>query len=138
MPASREVKGSEIGTVVRHRLNRETGKYEPASPQQLFIKGPIPLDWMARANSLPGKAGAVGLGLWFLKGVTRSNEVKVTSQVEKIAGCSRKAVYAALAALEVAELIRMQKRPGCRPAVEILDAKRGAICGVGLYAPVDP
>ncbi len=120
MIASREMKEAEIGTVVRYRHNQTTGAFEPASAQQLFIKGPIPLDWMGAANSLPGKAGAVGLGLWFLKGVTRSNEVKVTGQVEKIAGCSRKSLYAGLAALERARLIRVQRKPGCRPVVEII------------------
>lgn len=113
----------EADTVVPYRLNRRTGEYEPVPPKQLFIKGPIPLDWITTANSLPGKAGAVGLGLWFLKGVTCSNVVKVTSQVEQIAGCSRKAVYAALEALEAAGLVQVQKSPGRRPIVEVISGR---------------
>ncbi len=86
-------------------FNPATGTHEARPPTQKFIKGPIPLEWISRANALPGKAGAVGMTLWFLVGVQGARTVKLTGEVEKIAGCGRKAVYHALVALEVAGLM---------------------------------
>lgn len=85
-----------------------------------FIKGPIPLAWIAQANALPGKAGAVGAALWFLAGVKKTRAFRTTRQVEEIAACGRKAVYAALEALQAAGLIKFTPAKGARPAVEIL------------------
>ena len=66
------------------------------------------------------KAGAVGIALWFLVGVKKSQSFRATRQIEEIAGCGRKAVYAALDALENAGLIKFSPAPGARPIVEIL------------------
>jgi hypothetical protein len=107
------------GPVQRHVFNLQTGAYEARSSQPKFIKGPIPLHWISEANSLPGKARAVGLALWFLVGVKRSMTIKITGQIEEIAACGRKAVYSALDALESAGLIRKSNAPGCRPTIEI-------------------
>jgi hypothetical protein len=109
----------DVGPVQRHVFNHQTGDYEARSHHPKFIKGPIPLDWISKANSLPGKAGAVGLALWFLVGVTRSTTIKITGQIEEIAACGRKAVYSALEALDSAGLIRKSNAAGCRPTVEI-------------------
>ncbi len=86
----------------------------------LFIKGPLPLDWIASANSLPGKAGAVGLAIWFLVGVRASKIVKLTKQVEQIAACQRKAVYTAILSLEEAGLISVTRRKGARATVTVM------------------
>lgn len=40
--------------------NKETESHTARAPTRKSIKGPIPLDWISRANALPGKAGAVG------------------------------------------------------------------------------
>ena len=109
----------DVGPVQCHVFNRRTGVHEARSTQPKFIKGPIPLAWISKANSLPGKAGAVGLALWFLVGVNRSTIIKTTRQIETIAACGRKAVYSALEALESAGLIRKNNAPGRRPTVEI-------------------
>ncbi|HXW71985.1 MAG TPA: hypothetical protein VEK34_11165 [Methylocella sp.] len=109
----------DVGPVQRHVFNHKTGAYEVRPPRPKFIKGPIPLDWISKANSLPGKAGAVGVALWFLVGVQRSTTIKTTNQIEVIAACGRKAVYSALEALEKAGLIRKSSAPGNRPPVEI-------------------
>lgn len=111
---------SDIGTVKRLRYNADTGTHEESASVEKFIKGPIPLDWISRANALPGKAGAVGLALWFLAGVQGSRTVKLTGEVERIAGCGRKAVYAAIAALETAKLIVSARKPGARPQITVV------------------
>lgn len=106
--------------VTRFAYNKETESHTARAPTKKFIKGPIPMDWISRANALPGKAGAVGLALWFLAGVQKSQTVKLTGEVEKIAGCGRKAVYAGLAALEGAGLVSVERRKGARASIAIL------------------
>lgn len=119
-PKAQKTVDPDIGPVKRLRYNTDTGTHEEAAPVEKFIKGPIPLDWIARANALPGKAGAVGLALWFLVGVQRSRTVKLTSEVTRIAGCERKAVYSGLGELERAGLIVTDRRPGARAHVQII------------------
>ncbi|MDP1527682.1 MAG: hypothetical protein Q8M20_17910 [Rhodocyclaceae bacterium] len=105
--------------VKRLAFNPATGTHEARAPTAKFIRGPIPLEWISRANALPGKAGAVGLALWFLVGVQGSRTVKLTGEVERIAGCGRKAVYQALNALERTGLIICTRRPGARMLLQL-------------------
>ena len=102
------------------RFDKAAGRYTPAKRGEKFVKGPIPLWWISQANSLSGKAGAVGLALWFLRGVQRTDCVKLTAEVRSIAGCKRQAVYHALEALEGAGLVVVHSKPGAYPTVEIL------------------
>lgn len=108
-------------TVKRLAFNPATGTHEARAPTAKFIKGPIPLEWISRANALPGKAGAVGMALWFLVGVQGSRTVKLTGEVEKIASCGRKAVYQALDALAAAGLISCNRKTGARAVVTMLE-----------------
>ena len=101
------------------RFDKAAGRYTPAKRGEKFVKGPIPLWWISQANSLSGKAGAVGLALWFLRGVQRTDCVKLTAEVRSIAGCKRQAVYHALEALEGAGLVVVHSKPGAYPTVEI-------------------
>ena len=102
-------------------FNAVSGTFEPKKVVGgAFIKGPLPLDWITSANSLPGKAGAVGLAIWFLVGVKASKTVKLTRQVEQIAGCHRKAVYAAVSNLEEAGLISVQRSKSARATVTVI------------------
>ncbi len=109
----------DIGPVKRLRYNADTGTHEESAPVEKFIKGPIPLDWISRANALPGKVGAVGLALWFLAGVQGSRTVKLTGEVERIAGCGRKAIYSALRLMATKGLILVDMRRGRRAVVTL-------------------
>jgi len=109
------------GPVQRLSFDEGLGNFvERSSGSAQFIKGPVPLAWITQANALPGKAGAVGIALWFLAGVKKTRAFRTTRQVEEIAACGRKAVYAALEALQAAGLIKFTPAKGARPAVEIL------------------
>ena len=92
------------------------------SPLQLghFVKGPIPLAWLGSAAGLPGKALAVGLAIWFQRGLKKRETVTLTGSVLNQLGVSRHAKYRALAALEKAGLVRVERRTGKNPTVEIL------------------
>lgn len=100
-----------------------------------FILGPLCFTWLAQANALPGKAGAVGLALWFLRGVTRSSRFRLTREVEQLAGCNRQATYHALTALEQAGLITADRVVGARPVVTILAASSGANVPIAAAGP---
>lgn len=91
-----------------------------------FLKGPIPLAGIAVANSLPGKAGAVYLLVWYLAGVNRSREaLAVTpSQATKF-GLGPRAVRRGLAALESVGLVSITRGPNRAPRVTIESPPQG-------------
>ena len=109
-----------MGPEERRRYNALTGKFELVIRGSKFILGPIDYEWKRRANSLPGKAGAIADGLLFLKGVQKSSVVKVTSEVQELAACTRQAFYRGLKALEKADLVKAHRKPGSKPVVEII------------------
>ncbi|MFA7281080.1 MAG: hypothetical protein WC100_13400 [Sterolibacterium sp.] len=117
---SSSTEDADVGPMKRLAYNPHTGTHEFRMPTKKFIKGPIPLEWIAQANALPGKAGAVGLALWFLVGVKGSQTVKLTREIERIAGCGRKAIYSALTTLQLAKLIIVQRHSGVRAVVTVL------------------
>ena len=88
-----------------------------------FLRGPIPLDWLTRAAHLPGKSPlAVALAIRFESGRQRdSATVKVTNPLVAKFGVSRKAKYSALAALEGAGLIVLDRRPKRSPLATIIE-----------------
>jgi len=97
----------------------------PPMPKRIkgeFLKGPIPLNWLSVASRLRGKAPlAVALAIWFEAGRKRSKEVRLTTAILARFGVHRKAKYTALASLEKAGLVRVQRRPRKNPIVTLLD-----------------
>lgn len=104
---------------IKLAYNPSTGRHGKQARVDRFIRGPIPFEWMQKANVLPGKAGAVGLTLWFLNGVKRSSTFAVTAEAEALAGCSRQAFARGLDALASINLIRIVRCPGARPRVTL-------------------
>lgn len=88
---------------------------------QRFLQGPITLAWLAAASRQPGKALHVSIALWFLKGLTKSWQVKLTTQVLTELGVDRHAGYRGLAALERAHLVHVVRHRGRQPVVTILE-----------------
>jgi hypothetical protein len=85
-----------------------------------FIKGPLPLEWMAAAGRLPGHALHVGLCLWYLAGLRRTETAVASYSVFAQFGVKRHAAYRALKAMERAELISVVRGPGRSPRVTLL------------------
>ena len=83
-------------------------------PYKRFIKGPIPLAWVQQAAKLPGRTLHLGMILWYLAGVRKSNKGAVSYTVAKYFGLNRHTVYRALARLEEANLIEVLRKPGRR------------------------
>lgn len=86
-----------------------------------FLQGPIPLNWLNTAGSLPGHALHVGIGLWFLAGLKKSNPIHTSPQIFRDLGVKRQAVYRALKNLMAAGLIEYKPERGKSPTVKILD-----------------
>ena len=93
---------------------------QPRKAGGKFLKGPIPLNWLSAAGLLPGKALHVGVALWFLSGVYRTNTVKLSNGVLVLFGVDRHAKYRALNFLENAGLITCKRQAGRSPVVTIL------------------
>jgi hypothetical protein len=101
--------------------NTGKGKPVPASPVRKgkFLRGPVPLAWLRCAAELPGKALAVGLMLWFLRGCRKRRTVRLTRRTLQRFGVGRKPGYRGLKNLEAAGLVRVRRRVGRSPVVTI-------------------
>jgi DNA-binding transcriptional ArsR family regulator len=98
----------------------------------LFLRGPIPLPWLARASVLPGKALAVALALYFLSGLrgNQLHDLRLSSATLKRLGVGdRSTKYRALRALERAGLVRVVRQRGKNPLVTILQDDAPADAG---------
>ena len=84
-----------------------------------FVSGPIPLAWIKSAAVLPGKALAVGVSLWFLRGLTRTSTLSFSPSTWNQFGLSRSAVYRGLKQLEAAGLLAVERHRGRCPLVTI-------------------
>jgi hypothetical protein len=100
----------------------QRGRARPPNPRQgeQVLAGPIPLRWLERAASLPGKSLHTGIALWFAAGEANSAMVPLSN----ISGCrfglERNSKYRALDWLESAGLISVERRLGKTPIVTIL------------------
>jgi hypothetical protein len=99
-------------------------KKKPKTGSGHFIKGPIPVNWIARANKFGSPAGLVGPVLWYISGLTKSKTVVLTSRKIKEFNLSRYIKYEGLKALEKAELIAVERRKKQNPIVTILDVDK--------------
>lgn len=85
-----------------------------------FLKGPVPLDWLAAAARLPGRALHVGIVVWFRAGLTRNRSVRLSRAQLVPFGVDRFAMRRALAALEAAKLLSVTRASGRSPVVTLL------------------
>lgn len=85
------------------------------------IKGPLPLDWISVACSLPGRSLHVGIAIWSAANLRRSRVVALTNVEANLFGLNRNAKYRALAWLERAGLIAVERKLGQAPRITILE-----------------
>jgi hypothetical protein len=106
--------------VKRLQLEAASGKLVVAPRKVLFLRGPIPLGWLAKAAALPGKTLNVAVALWWRQGMARGKPFKLTQSALKYLNVERDAASAGLVRLELAGLIQVERRPGQRPTISIL------------------
>src|SRR5271166_1190233 len=68
--------------------------------QGLFLRGPIPLDWLTACHDMSGKTIMVALAIWWQAGIHGRQNIKLTTAGLKRFGVDRKAKDRALTALE--------------------------------------
>jgi hypothetical protein len=111
-------------------LDKELGRYVPlptpipTKPTQrtskLFLKGPIPFEWLRKANALGGSTGIVATGLWLYVGLNSCKRFKVDSKLDQFAGVTRQTRQHALHKLKYAGLIKLTEHHGAYPFIEVI------------------
>lgn len=97
----------------------------PRQAQERFLKGPIAWTWLATAARLPGRALHVAVWIRLWTGIKKSNRIKLsTSGLARDLGVRRHTAYRGLVALEKAELVSVNRKPGCTPTVTVLDRNK--------------
>ena len=109
-----------ISSERRLQLDIDTGKLVPIPKKKLFLRGPVPIDWLSKAAELPGKTLNVALAIWWLQGMTQSELFKLTRKSLSLFGIKRDAASISLKRLEGAGLIRVQRNIGQRPTISII------------------
>ena len=105
---------------LHNALTRDSKKpRKPKGRGGFFLKGPVPIQWLGQAAQLGGKCLAVGVVLWFLCGLKRTNTVAVEHKWLAVFGVARDAASRCLHQLENAGLIAVRRRPGCSPIVTV-------------------
>jgi hypothetical protein len=117
--------------VVRLHYDRANAK-STARSNRPFIRGPIPIDWIAAASALPGKTLNTALALWWLSGMKNHNEVKMSKQAMAYFDVSTDAYRDALSRLEKARLVTVRRQPGQRAWVKINHVAQAASQGIDL------
>jgi hypothetical protein len=85
-----------------------------------FIAGPVDVVWLSQARKLGVTALWVGLGLWFLRGLRRSNSFTVSNLMMREWGVQPDAKTRALRVLEKAGLIAVERRGKRSPRVTLI------------------
>jgi hypothetical protein len=102
------------------RLSNELHNSRPVVRYPRFVSS-MPLEWVAAACKLPGKAVQVALAIWDLKSLNRSPKVLLTQKQLEIFGVLRHAAYRALRQLEAARLVIVERKSGRAPRVTVND-----------------
>jgi hypothetical protein len=103
---------------------KQAPKRAPKPPQhqegQWFLRGPIPWDWIAVAERLPGKALTLGLCLWREAGRRQQRTVKLCLRRLDLP-LGRQPAQRALRHLEKAGLVSVLRKAGHGLEVTLLD-----------------
>jgi len=107
-------------TSKRRRIARESKSSDFIDGE--FLRGRIPLAWLARACRLPGQSSLVALAIWFLVGLRgRKDNLNLTSATMRRFNADRFLKTRALKSLEKVGLIKVERNERRNPVVTILD-----------------
>lgn len=85
-----------------------------------YVTVTLPVRWIERAASLPGKALHVAMVLLYLTSLRKSPEVRFSQSTLKRFDTSRDASYDALTRMAAAGLVQLKKSPGRAHVVVLL------------------
>jgi hypothetical protein len=107
---------SQAGTSRARRVSPVRGK---------FIAGPVDVSWIVQASRLGVKALLVGLALWHLRGLRKTDTFIVSNLMLQDWGIRPDAKSRALCKLEGAGLLKVERRGKRSPQVTLVVEKRG-------------
>jgi len=99
----------------QHHSERRT-----ARARERFIKGPIPVHWIAQAFSLTPSAGKCAVALFYQRGLSRRDEFKIEPSRFVELGVDKTARHRGLLELEQAGLIACQRQKSKTPVVRLI------------------
>jgi DNA-binding transcriptional ArsR family regulator len=106
------------------------GGRRASSVRGKFIAGPVDVVWLSQARKLGVTALWVGLGLWFMRGLKRSDSFIVSNLMMQEWDVLPDAKSRALRALEKAGLITIEPRAKRSPRVTlVVEGKRSDSSG---------
>jgi len=108
----------QLDQVTARRGTRQGRKVSPF--QGKFIAGPIPVSWVCQMKRLGVTTLLVGLALWHIKGLRKSNTFVVSNLMLRDWGIQPDAKSRALRKLERAGLITVERRGKRSPQVTLL------------------
>jgi hypothetical protein len=118
--------------------SRDSETASAASPRDPFIKGPIPYPWIASACRLPGAGLRVAMASRFLCRRFRSENRWGRDAIAGGLRISTRSARRGFHAAELAGLLAVEREPGCKLAVSVLDLpepEAGPKCRP-LYGPI--
>ncbi len=79
-----------------------------------FIRGPIPLDWVAKLNQETPVCFKMGIYLWFIAGLAKSSRFKVNLSDKRLSlfGLSRTTASKSLKRIQKIGLVSVVRRAG--------------------------
>ena len=106
------------------RKNTPVTKAKSRSLKDGFLKGPVPLNWLAAAAALPGKTLHVGIAIWLAYGVLKKRRFPFTPKWHQRFSIGPRALRQSLQRLQAANLVRIERRPGSSPIITLLDTPK--------------
>ena len=100
-----------------------------------FIAGPVDVSWVRQASHLGVKALLVGLALWHIRGLRRTDSFVVSNLMLQDWGIRADAKRRALRALENADLIKVERRGKRSPQVTLVVEKKALTSPLGSFSP---
>jgi hypothetical protein len=107
--------------LVHDAETRTVGPASGKSAQRGQFIPPIPTEWFTAAVQLPGKALAVAAIIHFEAAKQHTREIKLTGRMTENFNIRQMARQRAIAALEAAGLILIERKRGSSPMVTIID-----------------
>ena len=105
------------------RFNKKTGEMVEKIKGAPFLKGPIPMSWIEKVASLPGKVLHVALAIRWLVDMNQNHPVKLTRHAMEQFNFSADAGSDAIKILEREGLIQVQRLKGQRPWIKLMPMK---------------
>ena len=123
--------GDAVIPATRLQYSKEAKVFAKTTPASgnLFVKGPIPLDWISAAASLPGKCLNVAISIQWLAGMCDGKPFKLTAKALRSLHVSDDTARDCLRRMERAGLLQVERKPGQRPVIQIRDISQGGAHG---------